>query len=71
MSMQYRRMMWADGLRLMGEHPWLGVGMNTVTVRWRELGLRAYEQFGLQSHFHSTPIQLGVERGLLGLAAWP
>ncbi len=70
LSMQYRRMMWADGLRLMGEHPWLGVGMDTVTVRWRELGLRAYEQFGLQSHFHSTPIQLGVERGLLGLAAW-
>ncbi len=70
LSMQYRRMMWADGLRLMGEHPWLGVGMDTVTVRWRELGLRAYEQFGLRSHFHSTPIQLGVERGLLGLAAW-
>lgn len=70
LSTQYRELMWADGLRLIREHPWLGVGMDTVLVRWRELGLRAYEQFGLHSHFHSTPIQLAVERGLLGLAAW-
>lgn len=70
LSVQYRRMMWEDGWRLIGEHPWLGVGMDTVLVRWQELGLRAYEKFELHSHFHSTPIQLGVERGLLGLGAW-
>jgi len=70
LSMQYRRLMWADGLRLIAEHPLLGIGMDTVLVRWQELGVRAYESMGLHSHFHSTPIQLAVERGLLGLAAW-
>jgi hypothetical protein len=67
---QYRQLMWADGLRLMGEHPWLGIGMDAVKVHWGELGIRAYEQLPLHSHFHSTTIQLGVERGLLALAAW-
>jgi O-antigen ligase len=70
LSMQYRRLMWADGLRLIAEHPLLGIGMDSVKVRWQELGIRAYDSMGLHSHFHSTPIQLGVERGLLGLAAW-
>jgi len=67
---QYRLLMWADGVRLIGDYPWLGIGMDAVKVRWRELGIRAYVQFPLHSHFHSTPIQLGVERGLFGLAAW-
>lgn len=70
LSMQYRRLMWEDGLRLVREHPLLGIGMDTVKVRWKELGIRAYESMGLRSHFHSTPIQLAVERGLLGLGAW-
>lgn len=69
-SLQYRRMMWEDGLRLIGEHPWLGIGMDASLGRWQDLGLRAYERFQLHSHFHSTPVQLAVERGLLGLAGW-
>ena len=69
-SMQYRRVMWEDGWRLIREYPLLGIGMDSVLTRWPELGIRAYQQFGLVSHFHSTPIQIGVERGLLGLAAW-
>ncbi|MFQ5777870.1 MAG: O-antigen ligase family protein [Terriglobia bacterium] len=70
LSIQYRQMMWADGWRLIGQHPVFGVGMDTMLVRWQELGLRAYDELKLHSHFHSTPIQLAVERGLLGLAAW-
>ena len=70
LSMQYRRLMWADGVRIISEHPLLGIGMDSVLVRYQELGVRAYDSMGLHSHFHSTPIQLGVERGLLGLAAW-
>ena len=69
-SLQFRQMLWADGLRLIGEHPWLGVGMDTVLVRWQELGIGAYEKLGFITHFHSNPIQLGVERGLAGLATW-
>jgi hypothetical protein len=70
LSMQYRRMMWIDGLHIVTQHPLLGVGMDAVLVRYRELGVRAYDSMGLHSHFHSTPIQFAVERGLLGLAAW-
>ncbi len=70
LSMQYRRLMWEDGLRIAREHPLLGIGMDTVKVRWKELGIRAYDSMGLHSHFHSTPIQLAVERGPLGLATW-
>ncbi len=69
-SLQYRWLMWEDGWRLIREHPLLGVGMDSVLTRWQELGIRAYPQFGLVSHFHSTPIQIAVERGLLGLGAW-
>ena len=70
LSMQYRRLMWEDGARLVGEHPLLGIGMDAVKVRYRQLGIRAYDSMGLHSHFHSTPIQLAVERGLPTLGAW-
>ncbi|HXE75424.1 MAG TPA: O-antigen ligase family protein [Candidatus Xenobia bacterium] len=70
LSMQYRRLMWQDGARLVGEHPLLGIGMDSVKVRYRQLGIRAYDSMGLHSHFHSTPIQLAVERGLPALGAW-
>lgn len=69
-SLQYRRMMWEDGFRLMHQYPWLGIGMDASLTHWQELGLRAYEKFHLHSHFHSTPVQLVVERGLLGFGAW-
>ncbi|NIV35416.1 MAG: hypothetical protein GWN58_39965 [Anaerolineae bacterium] len=70
LSMQYRQMMWEDGWRLIQTHPWLGIGMDSVLLRWKELEVRAFGQLGLHSHFHSTPVQIAVERGLLGLAAW-
>ncbi len=70
LSMPYRRLMWEDGVRIARQHPFLGIGMDTVKVRWKELGIRAYDSMGLHSHFHSTPIQLAVERGLLGLGTW-
>ena len=70
MGDQYRQLMWADGMRLISEYPWFGVGMDSSKTAWQELGLRAWEKFGWQLHFHSTPIQLAVERGLLGLTAW-
>src|SRR6185437_14262652 len=27
---QFRTMMWEDGFRLIGQHPWFGVGMETI-----------------------------------------
>jgi O-antigen ligase len=67
---QYRLLMWEDGLRLVRQHPWFGVGMGTISIYWQEWNLRAYEMYHAQWHFHSDFVQLAVERGLLTLAAW-
>ena len=57
------------GIRMAREHPLLGVGPNQVK--------RLYPQYVVPealrrttSHLHNTPLQILVERGLLGLAAW-
>jgi len=68
---EYRLMMWRDGMRLAMEHPLLGIGMDTVEKRGRELQIAAYEKYpNLKSHFHSTYIQIAAECGVLALAAW-
>ncbi len=66
----FRTMMWEDGLRLIGQHPWFGVGMETVRNHWKEWNIRAFTFFHDESHFHSDLMQIAVERGLLTLAAW-
>lgn len=67
----YRLLMWKDGVRLALKHPLLGIGMDTVERRGRELHISAYEKYpSLKSHFHSTYIQIAAECGLLALGAW-
>jgi len=66
----YRILMWTDGLRLIGEHPWFGVGMNSVRDAWWRFDLAAYRKYPLRSHFHSTPIQIAVELGIPALLSW-
>jgi O-antigen ligase len=65
-------MMARDGLRLWGESPRhmvFGVGMDSIQKHWEEWGLfdKGWQPMG---HFHSTPIQLLVERGLPALLLW-
>lgn len=67
---QYRLLMWKDGIRLVRDHPWLGIGMESLKTHWREWHIEAYEKFSLHSHFHTTPLQIAVERGLLTFASW-
>jgi hypothetical protein len=67
---EYRLLMWRDGLRLIHQYPWLGIGMGSLKDHWQEWGIEAYQKFPLRSHFHSSPMQIAVERGLLTLAAW-
>jgi O-Antigen ligase len=67
---QYRLLMWKDGLRLIRKHPVFGVGMDSIKVEWRRWNIQAYERFPLHGHFHSTPIQIAVERGLVTFVAW-
>ncbi len=73
-STKYRQTVYREGLTLWTENPrhfLLGIGMDTVTKK------EYVEKWGLfdngklpMSHFHSTPIQLLVERGLFGLLFW-
>ena len=67
---QFRRLMWEDGVRLARQHPWFGVGMETTRVHWQEWNIRGFALYHVQSHFHSTPLQIAVERGLPALIAW-
>src|SRR5438477_11672693 len=68
---QYRLLMWQDGVRLALQPPLTGIGMDSVERHGRELGIRAYERYPkLKSHFHSTPVQIAAESGVLALAAW-
>lgn len=64
-----RLYMWRSGLAMWREHPWLGVGPGGVK--------RSYAQYALPeavkkstSHIHSSPLQILVERGVVGLTAW-
>ena len=62
--------MWEDGIRLVRQHPWFGVGMETVRVHYREWNIRGFMQYNVMSHFHSTFLQIAVERGIPALLAW-
>lgn len=66
----FRVLMWQDGLRLVRQHPWFGVGMDTIFNHWQEWGIRGFSVYHVIYHFHSDYIQIAVERGLLTLAAW-
>ncbi len=66
----YRILMWRDGIKLIEAHPWFGVGMNVIRDAPSRFDLAAYKKYGVQLHFHSTPIEIGVELGLLVLGAW-
>jgi hypothetical protein len=71
-STQYRVMMHRDGLRLWtttARNFVFGVGMDSVKRHWREWDLydKGWQPLG---HFHSTPLQLAVERGFPALVLW-
>ena len=66
----FRVLMWEDGLRLVREHPWFGIGMESVRTYWRQWNVRGFAQYHVVSHFHCTFLQIAVDRGLTTLAAW-
>jgi len=65
---QFRLLMWKDAPRIIKAHPVFGLGLDSVFVKGKELGLEAYKRYPLVGHFHSTYIQLAVDTGLPGLA---
>lgn len=69
---EYRLRHWQDGVRLATESPRhiaVGVGMDSIKSHWSEWGLFDGGRLPM-GHFHSTPIQLAVERGLPALLIW-
>lgn len=71
-STKYRQTMWRDGVRIWTESPrnfLLGVGMDSMQKYWREWQMFDGGKIPL-GHFHSTPIQLLVERGFPALLIW-
>lgn len=67
---QYRVLMWEDGLRLAKQHPFFGVGMETIQNHWSEWNIRGYTEYKEFWNFHSDYVQLLAERGFLTLLAW-
>ncbi|HEV2116468.1 MAG TPA: O-antigen ligase family protein [Terriglobales bacterium] len=68
---QSRVMMWKDSPRLIIRHPLLGIGWDSVFSHGLRWNLQAYKTYPQKlSHFHSTPLQITVDAGILGLAAW-
>ncbi|MFN0111658.1 MAG: O-antigen ligase family protein [Blastocatellia bacterium] len=54
------------GLRMIPQHPLLGVGMDSHKSHWQEWGFPGE----YITHTHSTPIQLAMDRGLPALACY-
>lgn len=54
------------GLKLIPQHPWLGVGQDAHKLHWREWGFPG----DYVTHTHSTPIQLALDRGVPVLACY-
>jgi putative inorganic carbon (HCO3(-)) transporter len=68
-TVREREFMWQSALAMWKEHPWLGRGPGAVR--------REYSRYALPGaikkrtgHVHNTPLQILVERGVIGLAAW-
>ncbi len=68
-TLREREYMWRSGLSMWREHPWLGWGPGGVKREYRNYAL---PEAGKKrtGHVHNTPLQILVERGVIGLAAW-
>ena len=68
-SFKERIYMWRSGIAMWRQRPWLGVGPGGIKRLYREFALpEAIKK--RTGHLHNTPVQILVERGLLGLTAW-
>jgi O-antigen ligase len=60
---------WWAGVRMVRDHPWLGIGPGHVRLlypKYRDADARR----PTIGHLHNNVIQIAAERGLLGLGAW-
>jgi len=70
-ALAIRLEMWRAGLRMVREHPWVGVGPGNIPLVYtRYLPPGTKPIFGFHDHLHDNFLQFAAERGLPCLAAW-
>jgi len=70
-ALAIRLEMWRAGLRMVREHPWVGVGPGNIPrVYTKYLPPAVTPIFGYHDHLHDNFLQLAAERGLPCLIAW-
>jgi O-antigen ligase len=63
--------MWDVGLRMVREHPWVGVGPDNIPLLYMKyLPPGTTPMFGYHDHLHDNVLQMAAERGLPCLIAW-
>ena len=70
-ALAIRLEMWGAGLRMVREHPWVGVGPENIPqVYTQYLPPGTTPMAGYHDHLHDNLLQLAAERGLPCLLAW-
>jgi len=70
-ALAIRLEMWGAGLRMVREHPWVGVGPENIPLVYTQyLPPGATPMAGYHDHLHDNLLQLAAERGLPCLVAW-
>jgi O-antigen ligase len=64
-----RLVMQREGVHMIKDHPWLGIGPNMVKPLYAQY--REPDAVNaINPHLHNVPLQIAAERGLPALAAW-
>jgi len=70
-ALAIRLEMWHTGLRMVREHPWVGVGPDNIPlVYMKYLPPGTIPILGYHDHLHDNALQMAAERGLPCLIAW-
>ena len=70
-ALAIRLEMWQTGLRMVKEHPWVGVGPDNIPwVYTKYLPPGTTPMYGYHDHLHDNLLQMAAERGLPCLIAW-
>ena len=70
-ALAIRLEMWDAGLKMVREHPWVGVGPENIPIVYAQyLPPGTTPMIGYHDHLHNDFLQLAAERGLPCLAVW-
>jgi len=70
-ALAIRLEMWSTGLRMVREHPWVGVGPGNIPLVYAQyLPPGTTPIVGYHDHLHDNFLQMAAERGLPCMIAW-